>query len=355
MQFEKDQIATIFLGILVLISIGTVLKFAQGVVLPLSIAWLLSFLLGPAINYMTQRKIPTTLAVVFVLILLLGILYLSGTFLYSRIQAFAVEYPKYQTRFMELASTVTNRFNLPFDPLAGINWGQSIGRFIYTLSGSIFNFASKLILVVVFLFFILLGKPYFKYKIRESFSEDDANQLSHITNSITGQIRRYLSFQFLISFATGLCVWFALLLIGVDFPVTWGALAFFLNFIPTIGSIVASIPPIIVALVQFYPEFLPAIITAIAVISIQMVIGNGIAPKVLGDQLNLSPVVVLLTLLFWGWLWGIAGALMSVPIAASIKIICENVPILHPISVMMGSGISYWREAKRKEKALADQ
>jgi predicted PurR-regulated permease PerM len=95
---------------------------------------------------------------------------------------------------------------------------------------------------------------------------------------------------------------------------------------------------------------IPAAITAVAVVSIQMVIGNGIAPKVLGDQLNLSPVVVLLSLLFWGWLWGIAGALMSVPIAASIKIICENIPVLHPISVMMGSGVSYWREAKKRQK-----
>ena len=203
---------------------------------------------------------------------------------------------------------------------------------------------------MVFLFFILLGKPYFKYKIRKSFSKGDAEQLSRITNSITGQIRRYLSFQFLISFATGLCVWFSLLLIGVDFPVTWGALAFFLNFIPTIGSIVSSIPPIILAIVQFQPELLPAAITAISVISIQLIIGNGIAPKVLGDQLNLSPVVVLLSLLFWGWLWGIAGALMSVPIAATIKIVCENIPTLHPIAVMMGSGVGYWREFRKGKK-----
>jgi len=350
MHTEQNKLTTIFIGIIALIAVGMVLKFAQAVVLPLIIAWLLSFLIGPAVNYMTQRKIPTTLAVFIILILLLGILYLSGTFLYSRFSAFAAAYPKYQSRLLELAAALTNRFNLSFDPLAGINWGQNIGDFLVTISRSIFNFASKLTLVVVFLFFILLGKPYFKYKIRKSFSEDDANQLSRVTNSITGQVRRYLSFQFLISFATGLCVWFALLLIGVDFPVTWGALAFFLNFIPTIGSIVSSIPPIILALVQFYPELLPAVITAIAIISIHFIIGNGITPKVLGDQLNLSPVVVLLALLFWGWLWGIAGALMSVPIAATIKIICENVPTLHPIAVMMGSGVIYWREYKKKRE-----
>jgi predicted PurR-regulated permease PerM len=130
----------------------------------------------------------------------------------------------------------------------------------------------------------------------------------------------------------------------VDFAVTWGALAFFLNFIPTVGSIVASIPPVLLALVQFYPSLWPAIITLLAVTTIQMGMGNALAPKVMGDQLNLSPVVVLLSLLFWGWLWGIVGALISIPIAAAIKIVCENIKTLHPISVMMGSGKTYRRE-----------
>ena len=353
-QLDKSKIGFIFLGILVLVAIGVVLKAAQAVVLPLVIAWLLSYLIAPAINYMTQRKIPTTLAVVIILIILLGIFYLSATFLYTRISAFAMAYPRYQTRFIELIAAVTSRWELSFDPLAGINWGQNIGRFLVSLSGSIFAFVSKLVLVVIFLFFILLGKPFFKYKILKSFSAENADQISRITFSITAQIRRYLSLQFLISFVTGTLVWLALQIIGVDFAVTWGALAFFLNFIPTVGSIVASIPPILLAVVQFYPSLLPAIITLIAVVAIQMIIGNGIAPKVLGDQLNLSPVVVLLSLLFWGWLWGIVGALISVPIAAAMKIVCENIETLNPISVMMGSGKSYKREYDRVEKQFPD-
>lgn len=356
MDFELDKykISFIFLGILVLVAIGVVLKSAQAVVLPLIIAWLLSYLIAPAINYMTQRKIPTTLAVVIILIILLGIFYLSATFLYTRVSAFAMAYPRYQSRFVELVAAVTSRWDLTFDPLAGINWGQNIGRFLMTLSGSIFVFISKLVLVVIFLFFILLGKPYFKYKILKSFSSENADQISRITFSITAQIRRYLSLQFLISFITGSLVWLSLEIIGVDFAVTWGAFAFFLNFIPTVGSILASIPPILLAVVQFYPSFLPAIITLVAVVSIQMIIGNGIAPKVLGDQLNLSPVVVLLSLLFWGWLWGIVGALISVPIAAALKIVCENIDSLQPISVMMGSGKSYKREFDRIGKKVPD-
>ena len=254
----------------------------------------------------------------------------------------------------EIIETVTSQLNLGFDPLAGINWGQSVGRFLMTLSGSVFAFASNLVLVVVFLFFILLGKPYFKYKILKSFSQEKANQLSEITFSITAQIRRYLSLQFLISFVTGVLVWFTLELVGVDFAVTWGAMAFFLNFIPTVGSIASSIPPILLALVQFYPSLWPGIITLIALLTIQLSIGNGIAPKVLGDQLNLSPVVILLSLLFWGWLWGIVGALLSVPVTAALKIVCENIESLHPISVMMGSGKSYRREFLKLEKALPE-
>jgi AI-2 transport protein TqsA len=351
---DRNKITQIFLGILVLVAVGVVLKYAATVILPLIIAWLFSYLIGPAVNYMTQRKVPTTLAVVIILILLLGIVYLSGTFLYARILAFAAAYPRYHARMSELIATVTSQLNLGFNPLAGINWGQDIYRFLMTLSGSVFAFASKLVLVVVFLFFILLGKPFFKYKILKSFSQEKANQLSEITFSITAQIRRYLSLQFLISSVTGFLVWFALELIGVDFAITWGAMAFFLNFIPTVGSIAASIPPIFLALIQFYPSIWPGVVTLISLLTIQLSIGNGIAPKILGDQLNLSPVVILLSLLFWGWLWGIVGALLSVPITAAIKIVCENIESLQPISVMMGSGKIYRREFQKLEKAVPE-
>jgi AI-2 transport protein TqsA len=347
MVFDRGKVTFIFLGILVTVAVGVVLKTAQSVILPLIIAWLLSFLIGPAINFMTARKIPTTLAVLIIIVVLLGIFYLSGTFLYARFAAFVEAYPRYHARFTDLIAVVTGKWNLAFDPFAGINWGQSIGRFLASFSRSIFAFVSQLVLVIIFLFFILLGKPFFRYKILKSFSAEDADQIARITFSITGQIRRYLSLQFLISFTTGVLVWLALEFIGVDFAVTWGALAFFLNFIPTVGSIVASIPPVLLALVQFYPSFWPAVITLLSVTTIQMGMGNALAPKILGDQLNLSPVVVLLSLLFWGWLWGFVGALISIPIAAAIKIVCENIQTLHPISVMMGSGKTFQREFKK--------
>ena len=351
-DLDRNKVSFVFLAILVLVAVGVVLKYAGAAILPFIIAWLLSFLVGPVVNFMTDRKVPTTLAVFIVLIFLVGVIYLSGTFLYTRISAFVDAYPKYELRMIELIDTLTKRLGI--DLLEDINWRQNVYNFLRTLSGPVFAFASKLVLVVIFLFFILLGKPFFKYKILKSFSHDRANQLSQMTYSITTQIRRYLSWQFVISFSTGCLVWLALKMIGVDFAVTWGALAFFLNFIPTVGSIAASIPPILLALVQFYPSFWPGVITFFALLTIQLSIGNGIAPKVLGDQLNLSPVVILLSLLFWGWLWGIIGALLSIPITAAIKIVCENIEQLQPISVMMGSGKSYQREFKKLEKSFPE-
>lgn len=270
-----------------------------------------------------------------------GIICLSSAFLYFRISKFTAVYPTYSARLIDLIANASGQWHIKFDPFAAIDWEQGAARFFVRLSGSIFLFFSNLILVVIFLFFMLLGKPYFKFKIIRTFSKRDADQINRITHSIKARIRRYLFLNILVSFATGVLVWIALSLVGVDFPITWGALAFFLNFIPTVGSIAASIPPVLIAVAQFYPNIWPAVATLLSLAAIQLLVGNVVTPKLMGDQLNLSPVAVLLSLLFWGWLWGIVGALISVPIAVIIKIVCDSIEPLHPIGVMMGPGKSY--------------
>lgn len=343
-DIAQGRIAIPFLGILTLIAVGTVLKLAQSVVLPLIIAWLLSYILGPVIKALANRRVPTALATTFTLIILFIGLYVLGGFILGRVLAIASEYDKYESILLTMIQDFSDRWKYGSDLLKQVEWTKIIGTPIKKAAGTGLSFLYNLVLVIIFLVFLLLGKPYFKYKLLKAMPEKEAGRVDSIVSAIAGQISRYLSVQCLISFTTGFFVWLALTIINVDFAVTWGLLAFFLNFIPTIGSIAASIPPILLALVQFYPSFGPGIATAIALLSIQMVIGNGVAPKVMGDKLNLSPVVVLLSLIFWGWLWGITGALLSVPIASAIKIVCENIEPLRPISIMMGSGKSYRHE-----------
>lgn len=353
---DKQKAIVALLSVMALVAVCAVLKVAQSVILPLIIAWLLSYILGPVVTAMTRRRIPTGLAVTVVLLLLLGICYLGWLFLHARVVSFWEAYPDYHARVMALLKSVTSRWELPFDPLEGINWGPKLGEYLAILTGSVVSFTSKLIMVMIYLVFLLLGKPYFRYKLERAFEPEQANRFDDILRSISGQIGRYLSVQLIISLGTGVLVWIALSIIGVDFAVTWGALAFFLNFIPTVGSLLASIPPILVALVQ--PDFTtawPAVATAVTLFSIQMAIGNGVAPKVMGERLNLSPVVVLLSLVFWGWLWGVVGALLSVPIASTIKIVCENIEALQPISTLMGSGKRFRKEAlAQRRSAPAD-
>jgi predicted PurR-regulated permease PerM len=348
-DIKQSQIAIPFLSVLTIIAVGFVLQVAQSVVLPLIIAWLLSYILGPAINALAKRKVPTALATIFTLTILFVVLYFLGVFLYGRVLAIAGEYPKYENILRTMIDDFTSRFEYGSELIRQMDLITMMGNQIGSAAGTGLSFLYNLFLVIIFLVFLLLGKPYFKYKLLKAMPEKEANRVDSIVSAIAAQLSRYLSAQFAISFATGFLVWLSLSIIKVDFAVTWGMLAFFLNFIPTIGSIAASIPPIILALVQFYPSFGPGIAAAICLLTIQMVIGNGIAPKVMGDKLNLSPVVVLLSLIFWGWLWGITGALLSIPIASAIKIVCENIESLRPISIMMGSGKSYRHEFEDAE------
>ena len=345
MDMDRNKIIVPMLGILTVIAVGMVLKVAQSVVLPLVIAWLLSYILGPIVNFLNRRRVPTSLSTALMLTLLLWICYISGLFLKARVDAFVKAYPeKYQAKLAFIISDISSRWKFEVDPFGGLDWGEQIRNSLVVVSQPLISFLSALLLVFIFLIFLLLGKPYFRYKLRKAFDDEKAGHVDHILSVIAHQISRYLNVQFFVSFATGLLVWLALTILKVDFAVTWGALAFFLNFIPTIGSIMASIPPVLLALIQYYPSFWPAVVTAAVVTTIQMVIGNGVAPKLMGDRLNLSPVVVLLSLAFWGWLWGIPGAILSVPIASTIKIVCENIEPLKPISIMMGSGKRYQRE-----------
>jgi AI-2 transport protein TqsA len=352
---KRSNIIIGLLTLLAVFAVAAAFKAAQTVLIPLMIAWLLSYICGPVVTFLVDKKVPLGLAVVAVLVLVLGVCFLGGVFLKERVSAVLVEAPKYVSQLNTIHTDIISKTNLPENYLADFDWTKTLGPKLAALSGSLAvfmaGFAGNLLLVLIFLVFMLLGKPYFKYKVARAFAAERATQLAGVTASISKQIGQYLAVKVAISGTTGVLVWLGLTLLNVEFALTWGALAFFLNFIPSIGSILASVPPILLSVIQFYPSspeagswMLIPILTAVVLLSIQMVMGNVIEPKLLGESLNLSPVVILLSLVFFGWMWGIVGALMSVPIAATIKIVCENIEGLKPISILMGSGKTCMKE-----------
>ncbi len=337
MNWYRYQVPLLLLGFLCIVAGGAVLRSARSVVMPLVIAWLLSFIFKPAVLRLEKRKAPRGLAVSLLLTLFLVICLLAFALLYRRILPFVNAFPGYYARFMNIVQEIGQKTNLPTDVLMEFDLGRRLTPFLFALPAKAISLISNLFLIIVFLIFILLGSPASSEKLKRAFSPTTADRVQQIVNAISKQIGRYLLTTVIISALTGIAVWLALVIINVDFAVNWGVLAFVLNFIPYVGSLIASIPPILVAIVQFYPDIRPAVTTSLALLAIQTSIGNLLAPKVVGDALNINPIVVLLSLLFWGWLWGGVGAVLAVPIVVVIKITCENVPILRPIAILMES------------------
>ena len=335
---NQQRILISLIGVIALILVGFMLKTAQAVILPLVIAWLLSYILAPPVNFLARHRVPTAPAVAVVMILLFGFFYLTGLFLYARGMAFVEAYPKYADQFTQITVAVKERYSMPsWLSFGEIDWKHLIGQRLVSFSGSFITFTGNLVMVLVFLIFMLLGKPYFAGKVQRAFPDAQGKRIAGVTASIAHQISRYLYVKLILSTVSSLLVWLVLVIGKSDFPLTWAMLAFLLSFIPSVGIVAASIPPVLLAFVQFYPNFWVAVGIAAALLIIHQIIGGLIEPKVMGDNLNLSPMVVLLSLVFWGWLWGITGALLAVPIAAAIKIVCENIEMLKPAAVLMGA------------------
>ena len=352
---QRISATSLSLGILALIAVGAVLKAAQGVVIPLLIAWLLSYLLAPAVTFLVRRlRFPAPLAVAGVVLLLLLASWGAGLVIHQRLLAFAKAFPAYQDKITALYAHYGSELNVPTPVLKDLDLTAQIGPLVLRTSRFFIAFITNAILVMIFLVFMLLAKPFANDKLRAALP-DRADTLIAITNTISRQIGAYLGALFVISLVTGLLVWGALAWIGVEFAFTWGLLAFVLNFVPTLGSIVASIPPVLMALAQHAPDIWPAVGVAAVLFVIQQTLGNFIAPKVYGDRLNLSPVVILLFLVFWGWLWGITGALLAVPLAAAIQIALAHIPALAPLAVLMGSGKRYAKKNPPPEPRTADE
>jgi predicted PurR-regulated permease PerM len=336
-KIRKPSVTEICLVLIAIIAVGFVLSKAERVAIPLTLAFILALLLVPVIKAGAPYKIPAFVMVLVVIACFLAIFLPLGVFLNSRLQSTVNILPVYYSKLVRLSQTLLEKYQVPPVFWESINWYNTVGRYLTGMTGFMLHWLSNLVMIMVFLIFMLLESPYMEHRIGMAFKGENGDKISGVADKIVRQISKYLRTLAVISFSTGAFVWAALAMLKIDFALTWGILAFVLNFIPTVGSIAASIPPILVAIVQFYPDPTPAILTFFALLAIQFTIGNILTPKIMGDALGLSPVVILVSLMFWGIIWGISGALLSVPIAAMIKIICENVEPLHFIAVLMSS------------------
>ena len=236
-------------------------------------------------------------------------------------------------------------FNLSYDSdLSLINnlWNQlgvrnAIQSMAVSFSNNLITFARNLTVVSLFLIFLLMEMGLFKAKAIAALDGKTPGRITLIMRDIIQQVTKYISVKFFISLLTGIFVFLGTWVVGLDFPIIWGFLAFVLNFIPNFGSIISGILTTFFALVQFWPKPGPVIWVGFVMLAVNMILGNFVEPKVQGRNLGLSPFIIIVSLSVWGWLWGFLGMILAVPMMVILKIICENISFLHPLSIFMGS------------------
>jgi predicted PurR-regulated permease PerM len=272
-----------------------------------------------------------------------------GSLFYSSGNAFASEFPDYKEKIDKKLEKISSFLASIQEKLklSGPNWQpedwlgeldiNKIGGIISTSLGAFFSFMSNFFIIFIFLIFILAGRGKMKVKIKRSFDEKRYKKIVYVLDNIDSQIQKYLAIKTVVSFFTGIFATIVLLLFGVDFAIVFGFFTFILNYIPNIGSIIATVMPVSIAFFQF-DTLWPAIWIFIILGSIQMTLGNFIEPRLMGEGLGLSTLVVLFFLFFWYWLWGIPGMILAVPTAVIVKIVCNNIPPLHFLGELLSKG-----------------
>ncbi|MHB8095642.1 MAG: AI-2E family transporter [Candidatus Aminicenantales bacterium] len=322
----------------VLFLTGVVLKLARPVLFPFFLALFISYIIGPALDFLTRRKVPKPLAVSALVLATFSLMYLFGALVYSSGKAFVSELPRYGAQIQALVH------KLEASHLLGENWritnllenvnAEKIASIAMGALGPFFSFLANLFIVLVFLVFILAGRGCRGDKVNRSFHPGRAAQVNLVLENIDRQIQKYLAIKTVFCLINGVTVWLILALFGVEFAVVFGFVAFLMNYVPNIGSTIATALPVLISFFQFGSIWKSLMILGL-VVGLDNIFGNFVEPRFVGKGLGLSPLVVIFSLIFWGWLWGIPGMVLSVPIAAVIKIICANVPSLRFIEVMM--------------------
>jgi predicted PurR-regulated permease PerM len=357
MQNDKNKILFLYLkvitvGILILCvdRIFDMLVDGTSLFIPLVIAIFLSILLNPMIKFLEKYRIPHILAVTITMLVAVVIIFSLYETISQSISSFLNGFSKYGQKIDSLARRTVDFLGISPDVLSGelkvlddpqaskLMEGVSLSSLFYMVLNSLTKFITQLIMVFLFLIFILMGRGHMMDKIKVSFSESTSNKFLKIYNNITEQVQKYLGIKTLISLLTSLVVMGVLLLFGVDFVLVWGILTFLFNFIPNIGSFGATLLPVTFALIQFDNPFI-ALWLALCLFGVQFVFGNILEPKIMGESVDLSAVVILFALLFWGLIWGVPGMFLAVPMTAVIKIIFENIEGLKPVAILMSGRV----------------
>jgi len=314
------------------------MRAAQSLVVPFLLAAFVSIICAQPLFWLRSRGVATWLALIIIIFAVACLGLFFAVVIGDSIATFTDNLPFYQERIeviMESVQSWLQRLGVqvPADTLASYFNVSAVMRIAAGMLTGIGNFLTNGFMLILTVIFILLEVLSFPPKFQAALPDPDAQmgQLRKLLKSIN----RYMGLKTLTSFATGVLITVWLTVLGVDFPLLWGLLAFLLNYVPSIGSIIAAIPAVLLALIQL--GWGSSVFAAIGYLVVNNVIGTVLEPRIMGRGVGLSPLVVFVSLVFWGWVLGPVGMFLSVPLTMIVKLVLQYNPRTRWIAILLGS------------------
>lgn len=344
MDFIDNRILRLLAVLACFVVIIAGMKAASGILVPFLLALFISIISAPFLFGMQKLGIPSWLAILVILsvIIVLGVLMIG--LVGASISDFTANMPSYERRIREetrelLRWVETRGVTVPEDQIIDqLNPAAAVRMVGGLLSGMGSTFSSAFLVLLIVLF-MLLEAAGFPNKFKQVVG-DDVTAVQGLYKAVA-DVRHYMAIKTVVSLLTGALITLILQLIGVSYPLMWGLIAFLFNFVPSIGSIIAAIPSVALALLEL--GLAPAIYTSAGYIAVNVTLGNIIEPRIVGHGLGLSPLIVILSLFFWGWVLGPIGMLLSVPLTMAMKIAMDSNESTKRIAILLGPEI---RESK---------
>ncbi len=346
-SFTRSRPMRILLMLAAFVIVIAGMRAAEAILVPFLLSTFIAVIASAPLIWLQRRGIPTLVALLIVVLVIAIFMVLFGAVIGQSINSFTENLPTYQKRLQAQMNDVQVWLES-----RGIRWTETplrdylnvgavmrvVGNTLTGLGGLVTNG----FLITLTIVFLLLEASSFPQKFRYAFGRapEEFSELQQFTSNV----RRYIAIKALISLGTGLIIAIFLAIVGLDYPLLWGMLAFLLNFIPNIGSILAAIPPILLAIVQTGPT--QAIVVAIGYLVVNLSIGNIIEPRFMGKGLGLSTLVVFISLVFWGWVLGPVGMLLAVPLTMTVKIALSASEETRWLAILLGSRSSAEMEAR---------
>ena len=340
-EHHPPRIQSVLLAAAAFVVVVAGLKAASALVNPFLLAVFIAVISTPFIFWLESRGLPRALALLAVILVVVGALLGLSVVVGASINDFTNDLPRYTERlkvqFGSLVGTLQGLgIELPQDRAGVLDHVNP--AWVLQLAGDLFNgfgvVLANAFLILLTVVFILLEASTFSGKLHAI--ARDANLTRASVDAFTGTVRRYLAIKSLMSLGTGAAVWLWLSILGVDYPVLWGLLAFLLNYVPNIGSIIAAVPAVLLALVQLGPA--AAAWTAAGYLVVNVLFGSVLEPRFTGRGVGLSALVVFLSLIFWGWVLGPVGMFLSVPLTITAKIALAATDETRWAAVLLGTG-----------------